>query len=72
MGKDERREWRRMIAVQAPMMRWARSQELIALLEEIRVREKLTTPRESEKTIKGQMKREATDRTRTVASLQDA
>ena len=44
MGKEDRMEWRRMIAVQVPMMRWARSQGLIALLEEIRALEKLTTP----------------------------
>ena len=54
MGNEGRKEWRRMIAVQAPMMRWARSQGLIALLEEIRALEKLTTPLESEKTIEVQ------------------
>ncbi len=54
MGTEDRREWRRMIAVQVPMMRWTRSRGLIALLEEIRALEKLTTPLESEKTIKGQ------------------
>ncbi len=48
-----------MIAVQAPMMRWTRSQGLNALLEEIRALEKLTTPRESEKTITGQEKRKS-------------
>ncbi len=32
-----------MIAVQVPMMRWTRSPELIALLEEIRALEKSTT-----------------------------
>ncbi len=36
MGNDERREWRRMIDIQVPMMRWTRSRDLIALLEEIR------------------------------------
>ena len=68
MGNVDRMEWRRMIDIQVPMMRWARSQGLIALLEEIRALEKLTTPPESEKTIKDQKKRKATDRTRTVAS----
>lgn len=53
MGNEDRKEWRRMIAVQVPMKRWTRSQGLNALLEEIRALEKLTTPRESEKTIKG-------------------
>jgi hypothetical protein len=43
-----------MIDIQVPMARWTRSQGLNALLEEIRVREKLTTPRESEKAIRGQ------------------
>ncbi len=36
MGKENRMEWRQMIAVQVLMMRWTRSQALIALLEEIR------------------------------------
>ncbi len=57
-----------MIAVQVPMMRWTRSRGLIALLEEIRARKKITTPLQSETTIKGQKKREATYRTRTAAS----
>ncbi len=56
-----------MIAVQAPMMRWTRSRGLIALLEEIRVRKKMTTPLDSETRIKGQKQRKATYRTRTVA-----
>ena len=43
-----------MIDIQVPMMRWARSRGLIALLEEIRALEKLTTPLESEKTIEVQ------------------
>ena len=43
-----------MIDIQLPMMRWARSRELIALLEEIRALEKLTTPLESKKTIEVQ------------------
>ncbi len=54
MGNNERREWRRMIDIQVPMMRWTRNRGLIALLEEIQALEKLTTPLESEKTIKGQ------------------
>ena len=57
-----------MIDIQVPMKRWTRSQGLIALLEEIRALDILTTPLKSEKTIKGQKKRQATDRTRTVAS----
>ena len=52
MGNEDRKEWRRMIDIQMPMLRWTRSQGLIALLEEIRALEKLTTPLESEKTIK--------------------
>ena len=44
MGNVERMEWRRMIEVQALMTRWPRSRRLIALLEEIRAPEKLTTP----------------------------
>ena len=43
MGKDERKEWRRMIDIQMPMTRWTRSPELIALLEEILALEKSTT-----------------------------
>ena len=54
MGKDERKEWRQMIDIQVPMMRWTRSRGLVALLEEIRVQTKLIAPLESEKTIKGQ------------------
>ncbi len=54
MSNEDRREWRRMIDIQVPMMRWARSRGLIALLEEIRAPKKLTTPLESEKTIKVQ------------------
>jgi hypothetical protein len=61
-----------MIDIQVPMARWTRSQGLNALLEEIRGQEKSTIPLESERSIKGQEKREATYRTRTVASLQDA
>ncbi len=57
-----------MIAVQAPMIRWTRSQGLNALLEEIRALVILSTPLESETTIKCQMQRKATNRTRTVAS----
>jgi len=54
MGTEDRKEWRRMIDIQVPMMRWTRSRGLIALLEEIRTLGKLTAPLESEKTIKGQ------------------
>ncbi len=43
-----------MIDLQALMTRWPRSRGLIALLEEIRALEKLTTPLESEKTIEVQ------------------
>ena len=68
MGKDERKEWRRMIDIQVPMVRWTRSRGLIALLEEIRALDKVTTPLESEMTIKGQSKRKAAYLTRTVAS----
>ena len=57
-----------MIAVQVLMMRWTRSQALIALLEEIRALEKLTTLLESERSIEGQKKHKAAYRTRTVAS----
>ncbi len=52
-----------MIAVQVPMMRWTRSRGLTALLEEMRAPEKLTTPPESEKTIKGPKKHQAAYRT---------
>jgi len=72
MGNEDRKEWRLMIDIQVPMARWTRSRGLVALLEEIRAQTKLIAPLESEKTIKGQKKREATNRTRTVASLQDA
>jgi hypothetical protein len=44
MGNADRKEWRRMIDIQVPMMRWTRSRELIALLEEIGAPKKLTTP----------------------------
>ncbi len=54
MGNEDRVEWRRMIDIQVPMMRWTRSRGLIALLEEIGAPKKLTTPLESEKTIKVQ------------------
>ncbi len=40
MGNVDRKEWRRMIDIQVPMMRWTRSRGLIALLEEIRALEK--------------------------------
>ncbi len=68
MGNEDRVEWRRMIDIQVPMMRWTRSQGLIALLEEIRAQTKLIAPLESDKTIKGQKQSKATYQTRTVAS----
>ncbi len=68
MGNEDRVEWRRMIDIQVPMMRWTRSRGLIALLEEIRTLGKLTAPLDSERTIKGQKQSKATYQTRTVAS----
>ena len=68
MGNEGRKEWRRMIDIQAPMTRWTRSQGLNALLEEIHGQEKSTIPLESERSIKGQEKHKAAYRTRTVAS----
>jgi hypothetical protein len=52
MGNEGRKQRRRMIAVQVLMIRWTRSQGLIALLEEIRALENLTTPLETENSIK--------------------
>ncbi len=68
MGTEDRKEWRRMIDIQVPMARWTRSRGIVALLEEIRALDKLTTPLESDKTIKGQKQSKATYQTRTVAS----
>ncbi len=57
-----------MIDIQVPMTRWTRSQGFNALLEEIRALDKVTTPLESEMTIKSQSRRKAAYLTRTVAS----
>ena len=52
MGNEGRKEWRRMIAVQSTMMRWTRNRKLIALLEEIRALNTLTTPISVQKSVK--------------------